>query len=74
MIILIDCRIALNEVPLTPGSESVSNVAHESKADSVSNAIPVHPITAGSAKLSDWLIREAEKTYEKNLRGPQERQ
>ena len=29
-IILIDCVIALEEVPLTPGSEAVFIVAHES--------------------------------------------
>ena len=57
-IILIDCGIALKEVPLTPGG---------------SNAITVHPITAGSAKLRDWLIMEAEETLENNIKGPQER-
>ena len=35
-----------------------------------SNATPVHPNTAGSAKLQDWLIREAEETLENNIRGP----
>ena len=44
------------------------------RVDRESNAIPVHPITAGSAKLPDWLIREAEETLENNIRGPQERQ
>ena len=45
----------MKEVPLTPGSEAVSILAYES-VDRVSNAIPVHPITAGSAKLPDCLI------------------
>ena len=31
---------------------------------------PVHPITAGSAKLPDWLIRETEETLENNIRSP----
>ena len=44
MIILIDCGIALNEVPLNPGLKAVPIVAHES-VDRESNAIPVHPIT-----------------------------
>ena len=47
----------MKEVPLTPGSESVSIVAIVSEVDRVINVIPVHPITAGSAKLPDWLIR-----------------
>ena len=62
LIILIDCEIALKEVLLTPGV-----VAHKS-VDRESNAIPVHSITAGSAKLSDWLIREGEETLENNIR------
>ena len=33
-----------------------------------SNTIPVHPITAGSEKLQDLLIREAEETLENNIR------
>ena len=44
------------------------------RVDCESNTIPVHPITAGSAKLPDWLIREAEEFLENNIRGPQERQ
>ena len=40
------------------------------RVDYESNATPVHPITAGSAKLPDWLIREAEETLENNIRGP----
>ena len=35
---------------------------------------PVHPITAGSAKLPVWLIKEAEETLENNRRGRLERQ
>ena len=69
MIILIDCGISLNEDPLTPGQEAVPIVAQES-VDRGSNAIPVHPITAGSAKLPNWLIREAEETLQNNIRGP----
>ena len=34
-----------------------------------SNAIPVHPITAGSAKLPGWPIREAIRPW-KIIRGP----
>ena len=66
----IECEIALKKVLLTPGSKAVSIVAHES-VDRESNAIPVHPITAGSAKLPDWQIRESEETLENNIRGPQ---
>ena len=73
-VMLIICGIALEEVPLTQGSEAVSIVAHESRVDGGSNAIPVHLITAGSAKPPDWLIKEAEETIENNIRGPQERQ
>ena len=40
------------------------------RVDRGSNAIPVHPIIAGSAKLPDWLSREAEETLENNIRGP----
>ena len=58
------------EVPPTPGMESVSIAAHES-VDRESNAIPVHPITAGSANLPDWRFREVEETLENNIRGPQ---
>ena len=69
-IILIYCVIALKEVPLTPGPEAVSIVAYQSRVYRESNAIPVHPNTAGSAKLSEWLIREAEENLENNIRGP----
>ena len=72
LIILIDCGITPKEVPLTPGSEAVSIVAHES-VDRGSNVISVHPITAGSAKLPDWLIRKAEETFENNIKGPQKK-
>ena len=72
MIILIDCGIALKEVPLTLDSEAVSIVAHES-VDRRSNAIPVHSITAGTAKLPDWQIMEAEGTLGNNIRGPTRR-
>ena len=41
-----------------------------SQVDRESNAIPVHPITAGSVKLPDWLVREAEESLEYNVRGP----
>ena len=40
------------------------------RVDSEINAFPVHSITAGSAKLPDWLITEAEETLENNIRGP----
>ena len=62
IIILIDCGIALKDVPLTPGPEAVSIVAHQSRLDRGSKAIPAHPTTAGSIKLTDWQIREAEET------------
>ena len=68
-IILIDCDISLKEDPLTPGPEAVSIVAHQS-ADQENNAIPLHLITAGSAKLPDWLIKEAEETLKNNRSGP----
>ena len=32
--------------------------------------ITAHHITAGSGKLPDWLIREAEETLENNIMGP----
>ena len=69
LIILIDCGIALKDVPLTPGSEAVSIVAHETVARG-SSAIPVHPIPPGSSKLPAWLIRETEKTLKNNITGP----
>ena len=56
------------EVPLTPGSEAVSIV------DRGSNANPVHTINAGSSKLPDWQISEAEETLENKIRGPYETQ
>ena len=31
--------------------------------------IPVHPITVGSAKLQDWLIRKMKNNLENNIRG-----
>ena len=74
IIILIDCGIALKEVPLSPCSKAVSIVALESRVDRGSNAIPVHPITSGSLKLPVWFIREAEETLENKIRGPQDRQ
>ena len=46
----------------------MSIVACELRVECESNAIPVHPITAGSAKLPDWVIREAEETFESNIR------
>ena len=63
----------MKEVPLTPGPEAVSIVAHESRVDRESNPVPVHPITTGSAKLPDWLIKEAEETLENNIRDPQKK-
>ena len=69
LIILIDCEFTLMEVPLSPGSEAVSIVAHESRVDRRGNAIPVHPITGNSAKLPDWLIREAEEPMKNNIKG-----
>ena len=68
LIILIDCGIALKEVPLTPDTES--GVHCSPPVDCESNAILVRLITAGSVKLLDWLIREAEETVENNIRGP----
>ena len=38
------------------------------RVDSESNAILVHPITACSAKLPDWLISEAEETLKNIIR------
>ena len=67
LIILLDCGIDLTEVPPTP--EAVSIVAHHS-VDHGRYATPVHPITAGSAKLPDWLIKEAEETSGNNIRDP----
>ena len=46
-IILIKCEIALKEVPLTPGSEAVSIVAHESEyiAEAMKSLyIPLPPV------------------------------
>ena len=68
-IIFIVCGIALKEILLTPGPEAVSIVAHQSEYRG-RNAIPVHPINAGSAKLPDLLIKETEQTLENNTRGP----
>ena len=45
-------------------------VANPEREDRGSDAIPVHPITTVSAKLQDWLIREAEETLENNIREP----
>ena len=73
IIILIDCGIALKEVP-NPGPGSGVHCGPWVRVDRESNAIPVHPITAGGAKLPDWLIREVEETSENNRRGPQEKQ
>ena len=64
-----DSGIALKEIPLTPGSEAVSTIAHDS-VDRRSDAICVHLITACSEKLPDWLIREPEESFENNIRGP----
>ena len=61
LIIFIECGIALKEVRLTPRSEAVSIVAHES-VDRGSFAILIHPITAGSAKsLPDWRRKTLQK-------------
>ena len=57
---------------MAPEGEAVSIITHESRVYHGSNAISVHPITAGSAKLPDWLIREV-KVFGNNIRGPQER-
>ena len=62
LIISINCEIALKEVPLTPGSEAVSIIA-----------IPVYPITTGSARMQYCQVREAEEPLENNIRGPYER-
>ena len=66
LIILIDCGIALKEVPLSWGKEAVFIVAHES-VDRESNAIPVHPITAGSAVDSkgEIAIKKSSKNSNK---------
>ena len=53
-----------------PGPGSGVHTGPPVRVDRGSNAIPVHPITAGSAELPDWLIREAEETLEINIRSP----
>ena len=58
-IIIIDYGITL-KVSLTPGSEAQFIVAPV-KVDCEGNATPTHRITAGSAKLPDWPIRETVK-------------
>ena len=68
LIILIDCRIALKEVPLPRARKHNVHCRPPVRVDRGSNAIPVHPITAGSGKLPNWLIREAEETLENNIR------
>ena len=57
-----------------PGSGSSVHYGPPVRVDRGSYAIPVHPITAASAKLPDSLIMEAEETLENNIKGPQERQ
>ena len=72
-----NCGIALKEVLLTvsnPGLGIGVHCGQPVRVDRGSNEIPVHSIIAGSAKLSDWLIREAEETLENNIMGPQESQ
>ena len=69
LLIILIVGITLKEVPLILGTEAMSIVVHES-VNRESNAIPVHPIIAGSEKLPDWLIREAEEILENNIRGP----
>ena len=56
-----------------PGLGSGVHCSPWVRVDRESNAIPVHPINAGSAKLPDWLNREAEETLENKIRGPHER-
>ena len=51
-----------------PGLGSGADCSPWIRVDRGSNAIPEHPITAGSAKLPDLLIREAEETMENNIR------
>ena len=61
---LIDCGIALKEIPLTLGTEAVSIYF-----------IPCNHCTSHYrklCKLQDWPIREAEETLKNNIRGPQE--
>ena len=53
---------------------NIMSIVARVRVDCESNAIPVHLITAGSAKLPDWLIRETEETLENNIRGPQKKQ
>ena len=47
----------------------MSIVAPRVTVDRGSNEIPVHPITAGCAKLPDWLIMDVEEALE-NIRSP----
>ena len=54
----------------SPGLGSCFHCGPPVRVNRGSNAIPVYQITAGSAKLPDWLIREAEETLENNIRGP----
>ena len=53
-----------------PGLGSGVHCSPSVRVDRESNAIPAHLITPGSAKLKDWLTREAEETLENNIRGP----
>ena len=57
---LIGCGIALKKVPLTP---SIVNSSLREKCN------PCTSLTAGSAKLQDWLIREAVRPWINNKRG-----
>ena len=58
-----DSKFELRDCMLKPRGEccSVVGLAYVIpvvRVDRGSNAIPVHPITAGSVKLPDWLIKE----------------
>ena len=59
--ILIDFGIVLKEVLLTPGLGSGVHCRPRVRVNRRSNAIPVHPITTGSAKLPDCLPMMARK-------------
>ena len=65
---LINCGIAVKEVLLTRGRRHNVHCSLWISVDCESNATPVDPITAGSVKLPDWLIREAEVTLEYDIR------
>ena len=52
-IMFIDCVIVLKKAPLIPARKHIVHCSLRVIVDCESNAIPVPPITAGGAKLSD---------------------